>query len=213
MQSFFFIVKLSLFRVENPIENNFELLSLDLAASGRKFKFTEYIRHRLSFKQFLIQIPIVFFYRRQNLFFIFDWLRAPHFTTHEANIYQVATQHSDETNSRMKWFAKTQNISGIFLQPRVTPVLLTVGSRDLTRQSDQTTVPSSQSNINLPNCSQRFQSWSGLPPLTAAFTGYFFNICLTSRKIVILPSRKIWGRFRLENVDFLNQGNLYDWER
>ena len=45
MQSSFFIAycpKLSLFRVENPIENNFELLSFGPASVG-KLKFTEYI--------------------------------------------------------------------------------------------------------------------------------------------------------------------------
>ena len=45
MQSSFFIAycpELSLFRVENPIENNFELLSFG-PASGGKLKFTEYI--------------------------------------------------------------------------------------------------------------------------------------------------------------------------
>ena len=74
----------------------------------------------------------------------------------------------------------------------------------------QTTVPSSQSNINLPNCSQRSQSWPGLTGSTAGFIGYFCfwlgKYKSLAWKIVIPPSRKIWGRFRLENVDFQQSG-------
>ena len=101
---FFIIAKLSLFRVENPIENNFELLSFDLAASGRKFKFTEYIRHRLSFKQFLIQIPIVFFLQKANLFieFIFHFWLIESSTLHHTWSKYLSSSNSTLWRNQLK---------------------------------------------------------------------------------------------------------------